>query len=161
MTNLLNEAGPLDARMEGFVQRMAALLKRDGEVGHIDADGRDLFLHRLPGGVWRLTTSAVAMASPASSFAWAAPLWSRLLAGADTPAARAELAWSMVRLVPCGSCKTSWTTALRRLTDEHLATAEAFHKWVWSERQKIAVSKGREAWPWPGLPAGEVAGDPE
>lgn len=84
-------------------------------------------------------------------YSWAKAKWDLLLAGADTPEGRRDLAESMLRKggIPCGACKTSWAAALLGLTAEHLATPEAFHKWVWSERQRIAVSKGRAAWPYP------------
>lgn len=143
----VDEGIVLDARLEASVQRMAAALK-EGEFGRINATMRDIYVHALPGGVYRV--SGERGAPPAvRDFGWAAPLWERLLNGADSPSARAELAWSMVRLVPCGPCKTNWATALRGLTDEHLATAEAFRRWVWEERQRIAESKGKERWPYP------------
>lgn len=84
-----------------------------------------------------------------NDFAWAAPLWARLMASAPTAALRRELAESMVNLVPCGPCKKGWKAVLLELTDEHLATDDAFRRWVWNARQDIAESKGRPRWEFP------------
>lgn len=155
LDNLLNEAGPLDARTVARLERLAAGV-REGHFGRLNTDGRDLWLYRLPGGAWRLTTSALPRSSPvASDGAWGPPLWRSLERGADTPAGRAELAFSMTRLIPCGSCRQHWIEALRGLTAEHCATAEAFSRWVSDRHNDVNLRLGKPLW----RPAAEAAGD--
>lgn len=87
-----------------------------------------------------------------NEFAWAAPLWDMLMASAPTPALRRELAESMVPRLPCGPCRKGWRAVLLELTDEHLATDDAFRRFIWEQRQRIAESKGRPRWHFPEAP---------
>jgi len=77
-------------------------------------------------------------------------LWEELLAGAETPEARLDLARSMLTKLGCGPCKTHWRAVLRD-TPPDVSTADGFHRWVWERRNDIAVSKGREPLPYPVL----------
>lgn len=85
-----------------------------------------------------------------NEFAWADPLWRELDQSAPTPAERRALAESMVPRLPCGPCRKGWRAVLRELTDEHLATDDAFRRWCWARRQDIAESKGKPRWSFPG-----------
>lgn len=148
LTNLLNEAGPLDARTEARLERLAAGV-REGGFGRLHVDGRDLWLYRLPGGVYRLTAEQGAVSSSRPMIEQIGPLlWRELEAGDDTPEGRAALAFSMTARLPCGSCRTHWIEVLRGLTAEHCATAEAFDRWQWDRHQEIARRLGKPEWPY-------------
>lgn len=140
---------------DSVISDAAAALKKDGAVNTIvGGPAGQYFLLRMPHGVHRLSVTGIPATAPAKDFAWAAPLWKLLEQGADTPDGRRTLAQSMTAKLPCGPCKVSWPEALKGLTEEHLATPGAFHRWVWSRRQEIAKSKGREVWEYPGFIGG-------
>lgn len=146
--NLLTDAevGPLDARIEAKLERLAALV-REGAAGHLSVDGRDYWLHRLPGGAWRLRGEKDA--APAKDGSWGPPLWRLLEANAPTPEARRALAVGMSAKIPCGSCRQHWSAALAGLTAEHCATAEAFARWVGERHNEISRRLGKPEWPLP------------
>lgn len=149
LANLLIDAacGPVDALMPRL-ERLAAGVRED-HFGRLNVDGRDLFLHRLPGGVWRLTGDRGAAPASRSTMEQIGPLlWRELEAGADTPDGRSALAFSMIGRLTCGTCRGHWLEALRGLTAEHCATAAAFTRWVNERHNDVNRRLGKPVFAW-------------
>lgn len=141
------------AKVPGYLMPSIMLLAIKLKLGAVaPIHGHALFLHRKPTGVFWLTVDASGAQYEAKQqdYSWSAPLWAELMAGADTPALRRALATGMVPRLPCGPCRKNWQAALRGLTAADTATPEAWRRWIWSQRQSIARSKGLPEWPFPG-----------
>lgn len=138
----VDEGIVLDARLEASVLRMASKLPA-GSFGRINADGRDYFVHALPGAVYRV--SGERGSPPVKDGSWGAPLWRLLHESALTLATLDErtafLAQFQARL-PCGSCRRDWSAwALAHPWD--LTSREAFFADTVAAHDAVNVRLGR------------------